>query len=78
MSKDKVATQSTTVPPAKYDPDRYIAGNAVDRDTTTCMRTEAIGPTNPYKTVWWRVDLGGVYNIYIVNILFKNYDSEGI
>mgnify|MGYP003692496645 CR=1 FL=1 len=42
------------------------------------MRTEAIGPTSPYKTVWWKVDLGGVYNIYSVNILFKNYIGYGM
>uniref|UniRef100_A0A8W8NPB9 EGF-like domain-containing protein n=1 Tax=Magallana gigas TaxID=29159 RepID=A0A8W8NPB9_MAGGI len=27
--------------------------------------------------VWWKVDLGGVYNIYSINILFKNYDGSG-
>ena len=43
------------------------------------MRTaEMIGKTQQEKTVWWRVDLGGVYNIYSVNILFKNYDGLGI
>ena len=31
-----------------------------------------------HKTVWWKVDLGGVYNIYSVNILFKNYDGVGM
>lgn len=25
--------------------------------------------------VWWRVDLGRVYNIYSINILFKNYEG---
>ena len=75
MSKNKVATQSTTA----YSPtDAYIAGNAVDRDITTCMRTEVIGNTSTEKTVWWKVDLGGVYNIYSVNILFKNYDGYGM
>ena len=42
------------------------------------MRTEPIGGSSPYKTVWWRVDLGGVHNIYSVNILFKNYVGQGI
>ena len=73
MSFQKNATQSTEVWP--YD--LYKAGNAVDRDITTCMRTEPIGPTSPDKTVWWMVDLGGMYNIYSVNILFKNYDGHG-
>ena len=42
------------------------------------MRTGPIGPNSPYKTAWWKVDLGGVYNIYSVNILFKNYDGYGM
>nr|XP_022306124.1 uncharacterized protein LOC111112692 [Crassostrea virginica] len=73
LSKDKVATQSTTYPTPLDDADKYIAGNAVDRDITTCMRTDYLGPNSPYQTVWWKVDLGGVYNIYSVNIMFKNY-----
>ena len=79
MSKDKVATQSTTYPPGANDPNKYAASNAVDRDITTCMRTKEIGQVEqiPDQTVWWRVDLGGVYNIYSVNILFKNYDGFG-
>ena len=56
----------------------YGAENAVDGNTATCMRTREIGRYSPYKTVWWKVDLGGVYNIYSVNILFKNYDRHGI
>ena len=78
MSKNKVATQSQTCQPPQQNSNIYVAGNAVDRDITTCMRTNVIGTTSPYKTVWWRVDLGGVYNIYSVNILFKNYDGYGI
>ncbi|XP_078330772.1 uncharacterized protein LOC144624723 [Crassostrea virginica] len=75
LSVNKVAVQSTTATPPINDPSRYTAGNAVDRDITTCMRTKPIGPTSPDKTVWWKVDLGGVYNIYSVNILFKNYEG---
>ena len=56
----------------------YKAGNAVDGNITTCMRTDAIGRTSPDKTVWWKVDLGGVYKIYSVNIVFKNYGGYGI
>ena len=70
----KVATQSTTYP-AVYD---YSAKNAVDRDKATCMRTDAISQTSPEQTVWWMVDLGGVYNIYSINILFLNYEKFGI
>ena len=75
LSKQKIATQSTTV-----QGDQYKAGNAVDRDTKTCMRTKEIGQGEQIidKTVWWKVDLGGVYNIYSVNIQFRNYDGYGI
>ena len=75
LSKYKVATQSTT---ALSSTNRFVASNAVDRDITTCMRTNPIGLNDPEKTVWWKVDLGGVYNIYSVNLLFKNYDGFGI
>ena len=56
----------------------YGAENAVDGKTATCTRTQEIGLNSPYNTVWWKVDLGGVYNIYSVNILFKNYDGHGM
>lgn len=56
----------------------YEAKNAIDRNTTTCMRTDAIGPNTPYKHMWWKVDLGAVYNIKSIEILFKNYDSFGM
>lgn len=42
------------------------------------MRTIVIGSTSVDKTVWWKVDLGGVYNMYSINILFKNYDGYGM
>ncbi|XP_078329588.1 uncharacterized protein LOC111116900 [Crassostrea virginica] len=73
LSKHKVATQSTT-----YSSSIYTADNAVDRNITTCMRTNEIGLNSPNKTVWWKVDLGGVYNIYSVNVLFKNYYGHEI
>ena len=76
LSKGRVATQSTSF--VYYTSNLYKASNAVNRNITTCMRTGDIGGTSPYKTVWWKVDLGGVYNIYSVNILFKNYDGYGI
>ena len=78
MSKDKVATQSKTYTAPGSSVHQYVAGNAVDGDITTCMRTEIIGSTSPYKTMWWKVDLGKVYNIYSVKILFKNYDGYGM
>ena len=73
MSYKKNASQSPTYPGTMYG-----AENAVDRNITTCMRTNEIGQNSPYKTVWWRVDLGGVFNIYSVNILFKNYNGYGM
>lgn len=56
----------------------YDANNAVDRNTATCMRTVAIGINNPDNAVWWKVDLGRVYSIHNINILFKNYDGYGM
>lgn len=37
-----------------------------------------MGRNSPFKTMWWKVDLGGLYNIYSINIVFKNYDGEGM
>lgn len=70
LSYSKIATQSTTA-----EGDFSNANNAVDRNTKTCMRTLDIGTRSVQKTVWWKVDLGGVYNIYSINILFLNYSS---
>lgn len=55
----------------------YEASNAVDRNTATCMRTNDIGLQSPQKSTWWKIDLGGVYNIYSIRILFKEYDNLG-
>ena len=73
MSYNKDASQSPKVPGSGYG-----AELAVDGNTATCMRTKVIGENSPDKTAWWKVDLGGVYNIYSVNILFRNYDGYGI
>ena len=75
MSKNKVATQSKT---AVGSFEAYKAGNAVDRDIKTCMRAQVIGTASDDNIVWWMVDLGGVYNIYSVNILFLNYGGLGM
>lgn len=58
----------------------YEATNAVDRNTTTCMRTDAIGigASAPNNHTWWMVDLGAVYNIYSIDILFKEYGHLGM
>lgn len=75
LSFNATASQS----PAVRDPNHvYMASNALDRNTATCMRTETIGPNSPDKTTWWKVDLGGVYSIFSINILFKNYDNNGM
>lgn len=43
----------------------------------TCMKTLPIGLYSPDKTVWWKVDLGRVFSIHSVNIMFKNYIGYG-
>uniref|UniRef100_A0A8W8NKD6 Salivary secreted peptide n=1 Tax=Magallana gigas TaxID=29159 RepID=A0A8W8NKD6_MAGGI len=73
ISYKKVATQS---PPSSAD--NLEAKNAVDGTIATCMRTGDIGLTAKHKTVWWIVDLGRVYNVYSINIQFKNYDGYGV
>ncbi|XP_062571183.1 multiple epidermal growth factor-like domains protein 11 [Saccostrea cucullata] len=50
--------------------------NAVDRDNSTCMKTAYIGPSSTYKTVWWYVDLGDVYSVNSVRILFKTFEKQ--
>lgn len=43
-----------------------------------CMRIDDIGYNFLYKIMWWKVDIGGVYSIYSIDILFKNYDCFGM
>ncbi|XP_034321050.2 uncharacterized protein [Magallana gigas] len=71
LSYKQIASQLHTFPGVSYD-----AGNAVDRDLSTCMRTREIGFNSSYKTVWWKVDFGGVYNIYSINIVFRSYNGS--
>lgn len=56
----------------------YEANRALDRNKATCMRTADIGTRALHKTTWWKVDLGGVYSIYDINIVFKNYEQFGM
>lgn len=49
------------------------AGKAVDGNMSTCMRTDDIGITTTYSKTWWYVDLGGIYNVYNIRIVFKDY-----
>ena len=74
LSYQKYTTQSTTYT-GPYNSSK--ADNAVDRDLTTCTRTKAIGVTSQDKRVTWQVDLGDVYSIYSINIVFRNYDGFG-
>ncbi|XP_052694743.1 receptor-type tyrosine-protein phosphatase alpha-like [Crassostrea angulata] len=74
ISLNKIATQSH-YPPSGTG---YEASKALDGNTETCMRTNTIGDNSPDKTVWWKVDLGGVYSIYSINVQFKNYDGYDI
>lgn len=75
LSNKKEASQSSTA----IGPYRE-ALNAVDRNIITCMRAQPIGNSYAYldSTVWWKVDLGGAYSIYSVNIIFKSYTEYGI
>lgn len=52
-----------------------IANNTIDKNITTCSRTNDIGGSSLYNIVWWKVDLGGANSIYSIIILFKNYDA---
>lgn len=79
LSFNAVATQSKT----PNDPSNLYAANyAVDRNPTTCMRTDDIGHTATDKpqlhSTWWKVDFGGTFNIYSINILFKKYINFGM
>lgn len=76
ISYNKIANQSKTYYVGTTGTNHmYIARNAVDRNTSTCMRTIVIGQGSPDNTVWWKVDLGGVSNIYSIGILFKSYEN---
>lgn len=70
-----MATQSSTYS-GSYT--LYGASNALDRNIATCMRTKEIGRYCPEKTVWWKVDLGHIHNIYSIDIIFKNYNDFGM
>lgn len=56
---------------------QHSASFAVDRDMTTCMRTNPIGTNSPLQDVWWKVDLGGYYSIASINIIFRSYSNAG-
>lgn len=74
LSFKKDASQSPIIPDSQY---KYLASNAVDGNKDTCMRTNDIGTTALHKSTLWKVDLGGVYSIYDISVLFKNYEGFG-
>lgn len=78
LSFQATASQYPTIHSSSYY--SYEATNAVDRNTTTCMRTNAIGigSSASSKHTWWKVDLGAIYNIYSIDILFKDYRQLGM
>lgn len=55
-----------------------MVSNVFDRNRVMCMRIEIIGCNLLDKIMWWKVDFGGVYNIFSIYILFKNYSSYGM
>lgn len=56
----------------------YGAEYAVDRNPSTCMRTNDISANSKIKITWWKVDLGEVYSIHSINIQFKEYPNDGM
>lgn len=76
LSFGKIASQSQSF--SFWGSYFYPAKNAIDRNTATCARTLAIGYRSRFKTVWWKVDLGRVHNLYNMGILFKSYDGYGM
>ncbi|XP_061170708.1 receptor-type tyrosine-protein phosphatase epsilon-like [Saccostrea echinata] len=73
LSREKATSQTLTWPcPHRECKDQYISKNAVDRDKDTCTRQSVIGGRSEDKTGRWKVDLGAIYSIYSINILFKD------
>lgn len=68
LSAKKNTTQFKTQPSCL----NCEASNAVDRNITTCTKTE-MGKTSPDQITMWHVDLGGIYNVYNIRIQFKDY-----
>lgn len=72
LSYKKIATQL----PIYQRNYKYEANNALDRNMTTCMRTQAIGLSSSNNSMWWKVDLGGWYNVYRITIMFRSYEEQ--
>lgn len=56
----------------------YVVSNVVDREIVMCMRVEEIGMNVLDKIMWWKVDLNGMFNIFSISILFRNYKNYGM
>lgn len=74
LSYNKNASQSRTY----LGLSKFSASLAVDRNTSSCMRTSEIGLHSTSQTMWWKVDLGRVYSIHSVIIIFKTYEGYGM
>lgn len=72
LSYKKIATQL----PIYQRNYKYEANNALDRNMTTCMRTQAIGLSSSNNSMWWKVDLVGWYNVYRITIMFRSYEEQ--
>lgn len=72
LSYNKIATQL----PIYQRNFKYEANNALDRNMRTCMRTQAIGLSSYNNSMWWKVDLGGWYNVYRITIMFRSYEEQ--
>lgn len=46
--------------------------NAVDRNISTCTRTD-FGQTAPDQITWWYVDLGAIHSVHNIRIQFRDY-----
>ncbi|XP_061170724.1 protein draper-like [Saccostrea echinata] len=75
LAHGKTSYQTLSAPLDPQDPTRFISSNAVDRDPSSCTRNYEIGRTSPHTSVLWRVNLGDIYSIYSIRILFKDYGS---
>lgn len=73
LSFKKIATQLHTATGPNLE-----AANAVDGNLETCTKTDDVGGSSPRPKVWWKVDLGQAYNIYSIEVLFKNYSGYGM
>ncbi|XP_061170695.1 uncharacterized protein LOC133180136 [Saccostrea echinata] len=57
-------------------PQFHAAVNAVDRNNNSCTTTRKIGSATPYRESWWMVDLGDIYSVFRIRILFKDYGED--